>query len=137
MYQRDNNGNINKDSTLHVESQKVVDNAIKEYIKDSETEKKIQESADGMVSLTEADLNIMLSVTEVFELVLSMAPMNVNTKVAKTFKLKGGEDMAVGLPLMYANLIINGMKTYKDVPDVMKADVKRVLEGMEMGHLAD
>lgn len=43
--------------------------------------------------------------------------------------------MAVGLPVIYANLIINGLKSYEDIPERIKPDVKKVLESMELGHL--
>lgn len=41
----------------------------------------------------------------------------------------------VGLPIVYATLIINGKKTFIDVPDNLKPQVKKVLEDMDMGHL--
>lgn len=37
---------------------------------------------------------------------------------------------------VYANLIIKGMKTYAQVPAVIKPKVKAVLEALELGELA-
>ena len=45
---------------------------------------------------------------------------------------KGGEKMDV----IYAALIIRELKTFKDVPNVLKAKVKAVLEGLGLGELA-
>ena len=46
---------------------------------------------------------------------------------------KGGEVMAV----IYATLIIMEAKTFAQVPNTLKAQVKQVLEDLEMGHLAE
>lgn len=45
---------------------------------------------------------------------------------------KGGENMDV----IYATLIIRGLKTYKEVPKIIKTRVKKVLEGLDLGELA-
>lgn len=45
---------------------------------------------------------------------------------------KGGEDMDV----IYATLIIRGLKTFKEVPTIIKPRVKKVLEGLDLGDLA-
>ena len=46
---------------------------------------------------------------------------------------KGGEVMAV----IYATLIVMEVKTFAQVPNTLKAQVKQVLEDLEMGHLAE
>ena len=46
---------------------------------------------------------------------------------------KGVNDMAV----IYATLIIKGKKTFADVPDKLKAQVKDVLESLECPELAE
>lgn len=48
-------------------------------------------------------------------------------------KSKGGADMAI----VYATLIIKGVKNFADVPDRIKADVKAVLEDLDCGSLAE
>lgn len=45
---------------------------------------------------------------------------------------KGGEEMDV----IYAALIIRELKTFAQVPNVLKAKVKAVLEGLGLGELA-
>lgn len=45
---------------------------------------------------------------------------------------KGDEDMAV----IYANLIIEGYRTFASVPKVLKAKVKAVLEQLGLSELA-
>lgn len=45
---------------------------------------------------------------------------------------KGGENMDV----IYATLIINGLKTFKEVPNIIKPRVKAVLEGLGLPDLA-
>ena len=45
---------------------------------------------------------------------------------------KGGE----GMDVIYAALIIRELKTFKDVPNILKAKVKVVLEGLGLGELA-
>lgn len=47
-------------------------------------------------------------------------------------KRKEEKDMAE----VYATLIIKGVKTYAQVPDIMKPKVKAVLEALDMGELA-
>lgn len=44
----------------------------------------------------------------------------------------GGENMDV----IYATLIIRGLKTFKEVPAIIKPRVKKVLEGLDLGELA-
>lgn len=46
--------------------------------------------------------------------------------------LKGGEEMAV----IYATLIIKGRKTFDQVPNVIKEQVKQVLIDLEVPELA-
>lgn len=48
------------------------------------------------------------------------------------FKRKEDKDMAE----VYATLIIKGVKTYAEVPEVIKPKVKAVLEALDMGELA-
>lgn len=50
----------------------------------------------------------------------------------KISKRKEEEDMAE----VYATLIIKGVKTYAQVPAVIKPKVKAVLEALDMGELA-
>ena len=46
---------------------------------------------------------------------------------------KGVQDMAV----VYATLIIKGKKTFADVPDLLKEDVKEILIALDCGYLAE
>jgi hypothetical protein len=48
------------------------------------------------------------------------------------FILIGGDTMVT----VYVTLIIRGYKTFADVPELLKADVKAELEALELGHLA-
>ena len=38
---------------------------------------------------------------------------------------------------VYATLIIKGLKTFAEVPELVKPKVKIILEGIEMGELAE
>lgn len=38
---------------------------------------------------------------------------------------------------IYTTLIVRGYKTFSDVPDLLKPEVKRQLEALELGHLAE
>ena len=40
------------------------------------------------------------------------------------------------MAVVYATLIIKGYKTFSQVPDVIKEEVKEVLENLDMGYLA-
>lgn len=40
------------------------------------------------------------------------------------------------MDVIYAQLIIKGLKTISDVPEIIKADVKRVLAAMDRPELA-
>lgn len=51
----------------------------------------------------------------------------------KLFLKKEKEDMAV----IYATLIVNGLKTFKQVPDVIKEDVKAILVSLGCPQLAE
>lgn len=51
--------------------------------------------------------------------------------ILKTIR-KEGEAVDV----IYATLIIRGLKTYKEVPGIIKPRVKKVLEGLDLGELA-
>lgn len=46
---------------------------------------------------------------------------------------KGVQDMAV----VYATLIIKGKKTFADVPDLLKEDVREILIALDCGYLAE
>lgn len=61
-----------------------------------------------------------------------MANFIEKLRLAFLIILKGGEEMDV----IYATLIINGYKTFKDVPAIIKPRVKTVLENLGMGELA-
>ncbi len=39
--------------------------------------------------------------------------------------------------MLYATYIIKGMKTYPDVPELLKPQVKQILEDEGLGHLAE
>lgn len=41
------------------------------------------------------------------------------------------------LALLYATYIIKGMKTFSEVPALLKEDVRQALIDMDMGHLAE
>lgn len=38
---------------------------------------------------------------------------------------------------VYATLIVKGLKTFAEVPELVKPKVKIILEGIEMGELAE
>jgi hypothetical protein len=40
------------------------------------------------------------------------------------------------MDIIYATLIVRGYKTYQDVPDILKEDVRKVLVELEVGELA-
>lgn len=46
---------------------------------------------------------------------------------------KGVTDVAV----VYATLIVKGMKTFADVPDLLKEQVKEILIALDCGYLAE
>lgn len=46
---------------------------------------------------------------------------------------KGVQDMTV----VYATLIIKGKKTFADVPDLLKEDVREILIALDCGYLAE
>lgn len=46
---------------------------------------------------------------------------------------KGGDDM---MAVIYVSLIIAGMRTYKSVPQILKEEVKKILETQGLGNLA-
>ena len=134
VYQRDKHGKINKESALYVDSQNTVNSAVNELINGTDTARCLKENTESIEFLNEMDLNTALAITELYEMMVNLMS---SMSDSKTFSLKrGGDNVAVGLPLMYANLIINGRKTFDNVPDKMKDDVRKVLEDMEMGHLA-
>ena len=41
------------------------------------------------------------------------------------------------LAMLYATYIVKGMKTYDEVPDVLKPQVKQILIDMDADHLAE
>ena len=47
------------------------------------------------------------------------------------FKRKDVQNMAI----IYATLIVNGAKTFSDVPEILKEQVKQVLTDLEMPEL--
>lgn len=50
--------------------------------------------------------------------------------------LKEMENFMSAIAVIYATLIVKGLKTYSQVPASIKAKVKEVLIGLEMGDLA-
>ena len=52
------------------------------------------------------------------------------------FILKTIREEGEAMDVIYATLIIRGLKTYKEVPAIIKPRVKKVLEGLELGELA-
>lgn len=53
--------------------------------------------------------------------------------IIKLFFRKDVQNMAV----IYATLIVNGAKTYEQVPDTLKEQVKQVLIDLDMPQLAE
>ncbi|WP_302621319.1 hypothetical protein [Bacillus sp. FJAT-27225] len=41
------------------------------------------------------------------------------------------------LALLYATYIMRGLKSYSDVPEMLKPQVKQILEDEGLGHLAE
>lgn len=41
------------------------------------------------------------------------------------------------LAMLYATYIVKGMKTFNEVPNLLKPEVKKILIDMDMGHLAE
>lgn len=56
----------------------------------------------------------------------------ITNLIIKIFFRKEVEQMAV----VYATLIVKGKKTFADVPDKIKAQVKETLEALDCGELA-
>lgn len=52
------------------------------------------------------------------------------------FILKSIRKEGEAMDVIYATLIIRGLKTYKEVPAIIKPRVKKVLEGLDLGELA-
>lgn len=52
------------------------------------------------------------------------------------FILKNIREEGEAMDVIYATLIIRGLKTFKEVPAIMKPRVKKVLEGLDLGELA-
>lgn len=52
--------------------------------------------------------------------------------IIKLFFRKDVQNMAI----IYATLIVNGAKTFADVPEILKEQVKQVLTDLEMPELA-
>lgn len=52
------------------------------------------------------------------------------------FILKSIRKEGEAVDVIYATLIIRGLKTYKEVPAIIKPRVKKVLEGLDLGELA-
>lgn len=52
------------------------------------------------------------------------------------FILKNIREEGEAMDVIYATLIIRGLKTFKQVPAIMKPRVKKVLEGLDLGELA-
>jgi len=40
------------------------------------------------------------------------------------------------MAVVYTTLIVKGFKQYKDVPAILKNDVRALLEALDLGHLA-
>ncbi len=49
------------------------------------------------------------------------------------YTLKGGVDLAT----IYVTLIVKGYKTFAEVPEVLKEEVRNQLIALELGHLAE
>ncbi|MDY6045242.1 MAG: CD1375 family protein [Peptoniphilus sp.] len=52
--------------------------------------------------------------------------------ISKICYMKGGENMDI----VYATLIINGYRTFAQVPRILKERTKKALEALGMGELA-
>lgn len=58
--------------------------------------------------------------------------LKVKLFILKYILRKEADEMAA----VYATLIIKGLKTFAEVPELVKPKVKEVLEGIDMGELA-
>lgn len=58
--------------------------------------------------------------------------LKVKLFILKYILRKEVDEMAA----VYATLIIKGLKTFAEVPELVKPKVKEVLEGIDMGELA-
>lgn len=72
VYQRDEHGNINKDSTLFVESQDKINSAVKELVEGTETAKNLKANTEAIKNLSDSDVNAMLAIAEIYETILNM-----------------------------------------------------------------
>lgn len=72
VFQRDKDGNLDKDSTLFVESQAKVDNIVKELVEGTETAKNLKENTQAIKNLSDADVNTMLAIAEIYETILNL-----------------------------------------------------------------
>lgn len=77
-YQRDKNGKINKDSTLFVESQKVVDSAVNELIEGTKTAQTLKENTESIEKMDKLNLSTSLAITELYEMMLNLMSANSN-----------------------------------------------------------
>lgn len=83
IYNRDKEGNIDKSSSTYVANQKVIDNAIKEFLEGSETQLVLTKMGDQIeVNVSDILIN-MMATTEVFEMILMLSPETLQNKTAK------------------------------------------------------
>lgn len=68
-------------------------------------------------------------------IVLSLREFSLAIKLAilKILFKKEEQTMAA----VYATLIVKGLKTFAEVPELVKPKVKIIIEGIEMGELAE
>lgn len=128
IYNRNSKGDIDKSSVTFVESQKTVDNSIKEFLEGSELNKDLEATNKKISYLESESLNTQLALVEVYELLILTEGI---TPASKTISI-GGNSMVT----VYVSLIVKGAKTFDEVPEKIKADVKAELELLGLGHLA-
>lgn len=128
IYNRDKEGNIDKTNATFLESQKTVDNTVKEFLEGTELQQDLKKKDIKIAFLEEENLNTQLALVEVFELVISATSTYANAKTQI-----GGDKMVT----VYVSLIIKGAKKFSDVPDTIKPLVRAELESLGLGHLAE
>lgn len=72
VYNRDKDGNIDKNSTTYIASQQIVDEGIRQFLESSELSKDLETKGKKIEGLQANTLSTQLALTEVYELLLSL-----------------------------------------------------------------
>lgn len=72
IYNRDKDGNIDKNSTTYVESQKTVDNTVQEFLEGSELAEDLDAKAKKIQFLENDSTNTQMALVEIYEKLLAL-----------------------------------------------------------------